>query len=178
MNFWPMRGSVSRSPRLAASSSSSMSAMPQRGVEHRDGLGAHAGQAQQLQHGGLVPREQLFAQRHGAGGDQVADVGGHAFADAGDGEQGLGVGVGRVSVRELRGLLLDGLGGAAVGAHAEGVGAVDLEQRGGFVQQAGEGDVVHRNAKVNERGRRCNRPELRNCMRRASLSFGAICDSA
>ena len=53
------------------------------------GLGAHAGQAQQLEHGGTVLSEELLAQRHGAGGDQVADVGGHAFADASDREQGF-----------------------------------------------------------------------------------------
>ena len=44
---------------------------------------------------------------------------------------------------ELGGLLLDGLGGAAVGADAEGVGCVDLEQGCGFVEQACDGDVVH-----------------------------------
>ena len=44
---------------------------------------------------------------------------------------------------ELGGLLLDGLGGAAVGADAEGIGGVDFEERGGLVEQAGEGDVVH-----------------------------------
>ena len=92
---------------------------------------------------GLYFCEQLFAQRHGAGGDEVADVGGHALADAGDGEQRLGVGLGGGDGGELGGLLLDGLGGAAVGADAEGIGGVDLEQRGGLFEQAGDGDVVH-----------------------------------
>ena len=55
----------------------------------------------------------------------------------------FGVGVGRGEGGELGGLLLDGFGCAAVGADAEGVGGVDFEQGGGFVEQAGEGDVVH-----------------------------------
>ena len=119
----------------------------ERGVEQRDGLRAHAGQAQQLQHGGLVALQQLVAQRHGAGGDQVADVGGHAFADAGNGEQRLGVGVGRGERGELRGLLLDGFRGAAIGADAKRIGGVDLQQGGGFIEQPSEGDVVHRKSK-------------------------------
>ena len=44
---------------------------------------------------------------------------------------------------ELGGLLLDGFGGAAVGADAEGVGGVDLEEGGGFVEEAGDRDIVH-----------------------------------
>ena len=73
---------------------------------------------------------------------RAPNVGGHAFADAGDGEERFGVGRGSEG-GELSGLLLDGLGGAAVGADAEGVGGVDLEQCGGFVEQAGDGDIVH-----------------------------------
>ena len=55
------------------------------GVEHGDGLGAHAGEAEELEHGGFVFLEQLLTQGDGSGVDEVADVGGHAFADAGDG---------------------------------------------------------------------------------------------
>ncbi len=55
----------------------------------------------------------------------------------------LGSDVGGGEGGELGGLLLDGLGGAAVGADAEGVLAVDFEQGGGFVEEAGDGDVVH-----------------------------------
>ena len=113
------------------------------GPDERDGFGSHAGEAEELEHGGAVVGEQLVAQGHGAGGDEVADVGGHAFADAGDGEQRFGVGLGGGEGGELGGLLLDGLGGAAVGADAEGVGGVDFEESGGFFEQAGEGDVVH-----------------------------------
>ncbi len=57
-----------------------------------------------------------------------------------DGKEGFGIfGEGG----ELGGLLLDGLGGSTVGANTEGVGGVDLEEGGGFVEQAGDRDVVH-----------------------------------
>ncbi len=39
--------------------------------------------------------------------------------------------------------------GVAIGAHAEGILAVDFEQIGGFVEKAGDGFVVH------EKGVRC-----------------------
>ncbi len=66
---------------------------------------------------------------------RAPNVGDHALADAGDGEELFGV-VGEGG--ELGGLLLDGLGGAAIGADAEGVGCVDLEEGGGFVEEAGD----------------------------------------
>ncbi len=116
----------------------------ERGVDEGDGFGAHAGEFEQAEHAGLVAGEEFVAQGHGSGGDEVADVGGHALADAADGEQGLGVGVGEGEGFELGGLLLDGLGGAAVGADAEGVGTVDFEEGGGLVEEAGQGDVVHK----------------------------------
>jgi hypothetical protein len=37
----------------------------------------------------------------------------------------------------------DGLGGVAVGTDAEGILPVDFEQVGGFVEDAGDGLVVH-----------------------------------
>ena len=46
-------------------------------------------------------------------------------------------------VGNLLGLSFDGFGGVAVGANAERVSAVDLEQVGGFVENAGDGLVVH-----------------------------------
>ena len=41
-------------------------------------------------------------------------------------------------VGELGGLLLDGFGGSTVRADAEGVGGVDLEEGGGFVEKPGD----------------------------------------
>jgi hypothetical protein len=41
-------------------------------------------------------------------------------------------------------MILDGLRGVAVGADAEGILAVDFEQVGGFVENRGDGFVVHR----------------------------------
>ena len=46
-------------------------------------------------------------------------------------------------VRDLLGLSFDGFGGVAVGADAERVSAVDFEQVGSFVENAGDGLVVH-----------------------------------
>lgn len=48
---------------------------------------------------------------------------------------------------ELGGLLLDGFGGAVVGADAEGVSGIDLEERGGFFEESGDGEVVHKREK-------------------------------
>ena len=121
-----------------------MSATCQGGPDEGDGLGSHAGEAEKLEHGGAYSLvEELVAEGHGAGGDEVADVGGHAFADAGDGEEELGVGFGCGEGGELGGLLLDGFGRAAVGADAEGVGGVDFQESRGLVEETGEGDVVH-----------------------------------
>ena len=64
----------------------------------------------------------------------------HAFADAGDCEHLLGL---VDQVGDLLRLGFDGLGGIAVGAHAEGILAVDFEQVGSFVENAGDGFVVH-----------------------------------
>src|SRR5690606_11348639 len=75
-----------------------------------------------------------------AGLDELGDVAGHVLADVGEtGEVGVladeaGEGL-RVALDELR--------GAAVGAHAEGVRALDVEQVGDLVQRACDVDVLH-----------------------------------
>ena len=56
-----------------------------------DSFGAHAREAKEVEHGGFVFLQELFAEGHGAGGDEGADVGGHAFADSGDGEESFGM---------------------------------------------------------------------------------------
>ncbi len=66
----------------------------QGGPDEGYGLGTHAGKAEEFEHGGFVFLKELFAEGHGAGVDEGDDVSGHAFADAGDGEEGFGVGVG------------------------------------------------------------------------------------
>ena len=53
------------------------------------------------------------------------------------------LGIGRDELRELRGLLLYGLGGSAVRAHTEGVGRIDLKQGCGFIECPCNCDVVH-----------------------------------
>ena len=40
------------------------------GPDEGDGLGAHAGEAEELEHGGLVFLQELFAEGQGAGGDE------------------------------------------------------------------------------------------------------------
>ena len=62
--------------------------------------------------------QELFAKGHGTGGEERLNVGDHAFADAGNGEELFGV---VCDCRELGGLLLDSFRCAAVGAYAEGV---------------------------------------------------------
>ncbi len=84
--------------------------------------------------------QQLIAQRHGAGGGEVADVGGHALADAWDREQRLGI---ARPARQAGGLLFHGFSSAPVGANTERIGGIDFEQRRGFIEQAGERNVVH-----------------------------------
>ena len=64
----------------------------------------------------------------------------HAFADAGDGEHFLGL---ADQFGDLLGLGFNGFGGVAVGADAEGILTVDFEQVGGFVENAGDGFVIH-----------------------------------
>ena len=50
-------------------------------------LGTHAGQPQKLQHGGSIFGQQLRAQRHGAGRDEIANILCHALAYTRNGEQ-------------------------------------------------------------------------------------------
>ena len=106
-----------------------------------DGLGPEALNLEQFEHGGTVFLEQLGVDLDVALLKKVLQVGEHAFADAGDGEQLFGLGD---QVGDLLRHGLDGLGGVAVGADAEGILAVDFEQVGGLVEDAGDGLVIHR----------------------------------
>src|SRR6202012_2874580 len=99
----------------------------------------HAGKAQELEYGGFVLLEKLLAERHGSCCEESLDVGDHAFADAGDGEELLGV---FADGGELGGLLLDGLGCAAVGADTEGICCVDLEEGSSFVEESGDRNII------------------------------------
>ena len=105
-----------------------------------DGLRPHAGKTEEFEHGGLVFEEELFAKRHGPGGDQLYNVGCHALADAGDGEELPGL---ADKGDELSGLLLDGLGGAAIGTNTKRVRCIYFEQGRSFIEQASNGDVIH-----------------------------------
>ncbi len=84
--------------------------------------------------------EQFVAQRHGAVLLDRLDVGDHALADAGDFEQALGI-AGDGGERD--GALLDGFGGAAIGADAKGIAGADLQQIGGFGEHLCDGAIFH-----------------------------------
>ena len=119
------------------------------GPDEGYGFGSHAGEAQEFEHGGFVLLQELFAEGHGAGGEEGLDIGDHAFADARDGQERFGV------VREggeLGRLLLYGFSGAAIGADAKGVSCVDLEEGGGFIEEAGDRDIVHEGSSATGRG--------------------------
>ena len=87
--------------------------------------------------------QELFAEGEGAGAEDRLDVGDHALADAGDGEELFGV---VCEGQELGGLLLDSFGGSTIGADTEGIGGINLEQGSSFVEKAGDRDIVHENA--------------------------------
>ncbi len=108
--------------------------------DKRNGLWTHAGQAEKLQHRGFVLLQQLFAKRKSTGRQKRLDVSGHAFADPRDSKKLFGV-IGQCG--ELRGLLLDSLCSTAVGADAEGISGVDLEESRGFIEESGDRDIVH-----------------------------------
>ena len=112
----------------------------QRFPKQRDTFGPHPGQSQQLQHGRLVAREQLFPQRKRAGPLDLLNVGGHALADAGDGEQFFGLVRERAQLDRAR---FHGFSSAPVRADAERVARSDLEQVRGFVQQGSDLAVLH-----------------------------------
>ena len=105
-----------------------------------DGLRPEALDFEQLEHGRTIFLEQLGVDLDVAFLKEMLQVGEHAFADAGNCEQLLGLGD---QVGDLLRHGLDGLGGVAVGTNAEGILAVDFEQVGGLVEDAGDGFVVH-----------------------------------
>ena len=105
-----------------------------------DGLRAEALDLEQVEHRGVIFRKQFGVQRKFAFLEHFLQVHQHAFADAGDGQHFLGI---IDQVGDLLGLGLDGFGGVAVRADAEGILPVDFEQVGGFVENAGDGFVVH-----------------------------------
>ena len=55
-----------------------------------------------------------------------------------------------INVGDLLRVILDGLRGVAVGADAEGILPVDFEQVGGFVENVGDGLVVHGQVRLNK----------------------------
>ncbi len=108
--------------------------------DQSDGFWAEALNFQEFEHGGAVFFQQLGVDFDGSLVKKMLEVGEHALADAGDGEQFFGI---LDQVGDLVRQSLDGLGGVAVGADAEGILAVDFEQVGGFVENSGDGFVVH-----------------------------------
>ena len=88
----------------------------------------------------MVFPEQFGLHAEAAVSEQFLQVQQHPFADAGDGKNFLGF-ANEIS-NGLR-QIFDGLGGIAVGADAERICCVNFEQIGGFIQDRGDGFVVH-----------------------------------
>src|SRR5271157_1331510 len=108
--------------------------------QQRAGLRAEPLDLQQLQHRWPVFLQQLLMNPKFAAAAQLLDVRRHAFANAGNLQQLLRI------VQQGGDLLrnpFESLSGAAIGADAERVAAVDLHQVSGFVEDVGDGLIVH-----------------------------------
>ena len=108
--------------------------------DQRDRLGPETLDLQQLQHRRVILLQQLGLNGELAGIEQFLQVGEHSLADAGNGEHLLGI---ADDFFDLVRMIFDGLRGIAVGADAEGILAVDLQQVGSFVEDVGNGLVIH-----------------------------------
>src|SRR3954469_20049978 len=105
----------------------------------RDGLRSESLNLQQLQHARTELRQQLAMQAQLAFAGDLAQVGGHAFADARNLQQLLLVGDDLADLLRQR---LDGFGGATIRAYAEGVVAADLHQVSSLVKRICDGFIV------------------------------------
>ncbi len=123
----------------------------QRVPQQRHRLRTHARQAQQLQHGGLVFQQQLFAQRHRARALDLLDIRRHPLADAGDLLQLLRVAGNRAQL-DCGGF--HRFGGAPVRADAKRIARADLQQVGRLRQQLRNRAIVHRRRLHHFLGRR------------------------
>ena len=108
-------------------------------VEELGGLGADAAHREDLEE----PARELGSQRvelgDAPGLEVLRDVGGEALADAGDGRQLAS----RGDARHVLGEALEVLGGALVGADAEDVLALDLEELRDLGEESGDLRVLH-----------------------------------
>ena len=108
--------------------------------DQRDRLRTEALNLEQFEHRRAIFFQQFGVDLDGALLEKMLQIGEHAFANAGHGEKLLGL------VDQIGDLLrqrFNGLGGVAIGTNAEGVLAVDFEQVGSFVENSGDGFVVH-----------------------------------
>src|SRR5579863_723591 len=105
-----------------------------------DGFGTEALNLQQVKHRWMIFIQQIGMQRQLALAKHFLKVGQHSFADAGDREDLLGL---ADQFGYLLGEGFNSFGGVAVGADAKGVLAVDLKHGGGFIQNSGDGFIVH-----------------------------------
>ena len=108
--------------------------------DQRNGLRSKTLDLQQLQHRRMIFFQQLGLHRKLAVFEQLLKIHQHSLANAGNREHFLGF---ADDVPDLLGMILDSLGGVAVGADAERILAVDFEQISGFVQDRGDGFIVH-----------------------------------
>ena len=128
----PMRGSCSSRPSNAACSSSATDPMPSSSTSGFHGLGSHARDFEHLQHIGRKLFGQAVVGGHAACLYVLLDLLADGLADAGDFLQVVAVG-GRRGQRPAE--LIDGIGGALVGANLEDGIALDLQHGGHVVEQ-------------------------------------------
>jgi hypothetical protein len=90
--------------------------------------------------------EQFGLNRKLAGVEQFLQVVEHSFPDTRNCQNLLGI---ANDPLDLLRMILDGLGGVAVGTNAEGILPIDFKQVGSLVKDVGDGFIVHR-VKINK----------------------------
>jgi hypothetical protein len=109
-------------------------------MQHTNALRPEAADAEEIEQPRRILAPELVVQRQASGVDDLGDRLHEPGADAGELRQTL-------LLQQVLGLLGESLERARrvlVGAHAEGVGALELEQRRGLLEDANEGVAAHR----------------------------------
>src|SRR5437016_3907444 len=120
-----------------------------RAPDQSDRLVPEALNFQKIEHGGPILFQQLGMQREPAFFEHLLHVRQHAFADAGDLQDLLRF------ADQLGNLLWQGfdrLGCIAIRANAKRILAIDFEQIGSFVENSGDGFIIHAELKIKQVG--------------------------
>src|SRR5205807_6684876 len=108
--------------------------------DKRYGLRAQSLNFEKLQHGGMVFLQQLDVSSKATLLEEFLQVVEHTFANTGNLKNLLRI---RDQVGDALRQVFDRLRGVAIGANAERILPIDSEQVGSFVQQVGDGLVIH-----------------------------------